>query len=164
MTKNIFVLSPGRSGSKTFIEACSHLSNYSSSHESLASKFGSDRFAYPEHHIEADNRLCWFFGELSAKYSGAEVLYIHLIRDLQQTADSFLHRLRNSNYRASIMSAFSHGILMKPGDWTPEEEALVARFYVDTIHSNIGNFLKDKKHLVVHLQDGVLLSITFYLR
>lgn len=152
----VFVLSPGRSGSKTFIEACSHLTNYSSSHESLASKLGDERFAYPEHHIEADNRLCWFFGELSTKYSGSDVLYIHLIRDLQQTADSFLHRLRNSAYRASIMNAFSHGILMKPGDWTPDEEAQVARFYVDTIHSNIKDFLKDKNHLVVHLQDGGL--------
>jgi hypothetical protein len=52
------------------------------------------------------------------------------------------------------MSAFSHGILMKPGDWSKDEEALVARFYVDTIHANIATFLKDKKHLVVHLQDG----------
>lgn len=152
--QNIFVLSPGRSGSKSFVEASSHLTNYSAAHESRAALLGAERFNFPSAHIEADNRLCWFFGELSAKYSGEGVLYIHLIRDLQQTADSFLHRLRNSTYRASIMNAFSHGILMKPGDWSPDEEALVARFYVDTIHANIRDFLKDKKYLVVHLQDG----------
>lgn len=152
--KNIFVLSPGRSGSKSIVEATSHLTNYTSAHESRAARLGIERFNYPDYHIEADNRLCWFFGEMSQRFSGDDVLYIHLKRDLQDTADSFLHRLRNSNYRASIMNAFSHGILMKPGDWTPDEEAEVAKFYVDTIHSNISDFVKSKNHLVVHLQDG----------
>lgn len=161
--KNVFVLSPGRSGSKSFVAASAHLTNYTAAHESLSAKLGAERFAYPVQHIEADNRLCWFFGDLAAKFSGEEILYIHLIRDYQETADSFLHRLRNSNYRASIMNAFAHGILMKPGDWTPEQESLVARFYVDTIHSNIKDFLKDKKHLTVHLQDGGLSFDNFLL-
>jgi hypothetical protein len=152
--KNVFVLSPGRSGSKSFVEATAHLTNYTSAHESLAARLGDQRFKYPDFHIEADNRLCWFFGEMSSRFSGEDVLYIHLKRNLQDTADSFLHRLRNSNYRASIMNAFSHGILMKPGDWSPDEEADVAKFYVDTIHSNISDFLKDKNHMVVQLQDG----------
>ena len=152
--KNIFVLSPGRSGSQSIVEATSHLTNYTSAHESRASCLGDERFNYPEFHIEADNRLCWFFGAMSTRFSGEDVLYIHLKRDLQDTADSFLHRLRNSNYRASIMTAFSHGILMKPRDWTPDEEAEVAKFYVETVHSNISDFLKSKNHLVVHLQDG----------
>jgi hypothetical protein len=52
------------------------------------------------------------------------------------------------------MNAFSHGILMKPGDWSPDEEADVAKFYVETIHSNISDFLKDKNQMVVQLQDG----------
>jgi hypothetical protein len=43
---------------------------------------------------------------------------------------------------------------MKPGDWTPDEEADVAKFYVETIHSNISNFVRDKNHLLVNLQDG----------
>jgi hypothetical protein len=91
---------------------------------------------------------------MSQRFSSEDVLYVHLKRDLQDTADSFLHRLRNSNYRASIMNAFAHGILMKPGDWTPDEEAELAKFYVETIHSNIADFVKSKNHLVVHLQDG----------
>jgi hypothetical protein len=52
------------------------------------------------------------------------------------------------------MNAFAHGIVMKPGDWTPDEETDVAKFYVETIHSNISNFVRDKNHLLVNLQDG----------
>ena len=37
---HIFVLSPGRSGSKTFAEACKHLINYTSAHESRGGKIG----------------------------------------------------------------------------------------------------------------------------
>jgi hypothetical protein len=151
--KNVFVLSPGRSGSKSFVEATSHLSNYSSAHESRAALLGDERFNYPKFHIEADNRLCWFLGEMSKRYSGDEVLYVHLKRDLELTIDSFLHRLRNSNYRSSIINAFAHGILMKPKDWSPAEEEDVVKFYVETIHSNISEFVKSKNHLVVHLQD-----------
>jgi hypothetical protein len=91
---------------------------------------------------------------MSKRFTGEDVLYIHLKRDFADTVDSFLHRLRNSNYRSSIMNAFSHGILMKPKDWNQEEEANVAKFYVETIHSNISNFLSNKNHLIVHLQDG----------
>jgi hypothetical protein len=152
--KNVFVLSPGRSGSKTFIEAASHLSNYSSAHESLSSKIGEARFAYPINHIEADNRLTWFMGDLAQRYSGDGVLYVHLIRDLKDTADSFHHRLKNSNYRSSIMNAFAYGILMKPGEWSDEEELPLARFYVETVHKNISTFIADKEHCVVHLEDG----------
>lgn len=152
--KNIFVLSPGRSGSKSFIEASAHLTNYTAAHESRAARLGDERFNYPEFHIEADNRLCWFYGEMSRRFSGEDVLYIHLKRNLHDTVESFLHRLRNSNYRSSIMTAFSHGILMKPKDWKEEEEEDLAKFYVETVHANINDFLKNKNHMVVHLQDG----------
>jgi len=151
--KNVFVLSPGRSGSKTFVEACNHLTNYSSAHESLSSKMGDERFAYPDRHIEADNRLTWFTGELARRFS-EDVLYIHLIRDFDATVDSFHHRLVNSAYRSSIMSAFGHGILMKPGDWPKEQERDLAKFYVETVHSNIKYFLSNRLHHVVHLEDG----------
>lgn len=43
---------------------------------------------------------------------------------------------------------------MKPKDWKQEEEPKLAQFYVETIHSNISDFLSNKKHLTVHLQDG----------
>ena len=151
--KNVFVLSPGRSGSKTFIEASSHLSNYTAAHESLASQLGDQRFAYPAHHIEADNRLTWFTGQLADRFPD-DVLYVHLIRDFDATVDSFHHRLQNSTYRASIMSAFAHGIVMKPGDWREDQQRDLAAFYVKTVKSNIDLFLKDRPHHIVHLEDG----------
>ncbi len=151
--KNIFVLSPGRSGSKTFIEASSHLTNYSAAHESLGAHLGDKRFAYPSDHIEADNRLIWFTGELAKRFSD-DVLYINLIRDFDATVDSFYHRLQNSSYRASIMNAFAYGILMKPGDWRADQERELAAFYVQTVQSNIELFLKDRVHHTVHLEDG----------
>jgi hypothetical protein len=153
MFNQVFVLSPGRSGSKTFVEACSHLTNYSSAHESLSSKLGDDRFSYPDRHIEADNRLTWFTGQLATRFPD-DVLYIHLIRDFDATVESFHHRLRNSAYRSSIMSAFGHGILMKPGDWAQDQERDLAQFYVETVHSNIKYFLNNRLHHVVNLEDG----------
>lgn len=149
---NVFVLSPGRSGSKTFVEASSHLRNYTSSHESLASQLCDQRFAYPAHHIEADNRLTWFTGELATRFP-EDVLYINLIRDFDATVNSFQHRLQNSAYRASIMNAFAHGIVMKPGDWREDQQRDLATFYVETVKSNIEFFLKDRPHHVVHLED-----------
>lgn len=152
--ENIFVLSPGRSGSKTFIEACLHITNYSAAHESRAALLGENRFAYPASHIEADNRLTWFLGPLGERFTQPNVLYINLIRDTDKTVDSFLHRLRNSHYRASIISAFAHGIVMKPGDWTPEEEIDVAKLYVKTVQSNIEQFISTRNSLTVKLEDG----------
>lgn len=151
--ENVFVLSPGRSGSKTFVEACKELTNYSAAHESRASFLGDERFDYPKNHIEADNRLTWFPGEMERRFSSEEVLYINLQRDFDQTVDSFLHRFRNSNYRSSIMQAFAHGIVMKPKDWREDEELEVAKFYVRTVQSNISAFLKDKNSLDVFLGD-----------
>ncbi len=151
---NVFVLSPGRSGSKSFVEACKHLSNYSSAHESRGGKLSEERFAYPQFHIEADNRLCWFLGPLSERFKEREVLYVHLKRGFEATVDSFLHRLHNSAYRSSIIDAFAHGVLMKPGDWTPEEEVEVVRLYVSTIHSNIELFLATRNSITVELEDG----------
>ena len=52
------------------------------------------------------------------------------------------------------MSAFAHGILMKPGDWREDQERDLAAFYVQTVKSNIDFFLKDRNHHVVHLEDG----------
>jgi hypothetical protein len=151
---HIFVLSPGRSGSKTFAEACKYLTNYTAAHESRGGKIGEERFNFPTSHIEADNRLTWFLGSMAERFDDKNVLYVHLSRDFNQTVDSFVHRLRNSDYRSSIIRAFAHGILMKPGDWTPEEEVELCRLYVQTIHSNINEFVKNRQHQLVQLGDS----------
>jgi hypothetical protein len=82
---NIFILSTGRCGSTTFIEACKHISNYSSAYESRIGCLGPDRLAYPDNHIEADNRISWFLGRLD-KVFGRDACYIHLMRDVTETA------------------------------------------------------------------------------
>ena len=56
---NIFVLCTGRCGSMTFTKACGHIDNFSSAHESRCGRLGNERLAYPENHIEVDNRLSW---------------------------------------------------------------------------------------------------------
>jgi hypothetical protein len=64
----VFVLCTGRSGSLTYIRACSHITNYTAGHETGSRKLGDDRFSYPDNHIEADNRLSWFPGTLEELY------------------------------------------------------------------------------------------------
>ncbi|MEJ1383421.1 MAG: hypothetical protein RPV21_03475, partial [Candidatus Sedimenticola sp. (ex Thyasira tokunagai)] len=65
---NIFILNTGRCGSTTFIEACRHITNYSAAHESRIQLIGDRRLAYPQNHIEADNRLSWLLGRLEHTY------------------------------------------------------------------------------------------------
>ncbi len=136
---NIFILNTGRCGSTTFIQACQHIDNYSASHESLATQTGQQRLAYPESHIEADNRLSWFLGRLDKVY-GDDAFYVHLHRDRQQTIESFSKR---ANF--GIMKAYKEGILLAADQQTPEQ---IAEDYIETIESNIEFFLKDKTHIM----------------
>jgi hypothetical protein len=142
---NIFVLSTGRCGSTSFERACSAITNYSCGHETLTHALGSARLAYPERHIESDNRLSWFLGRLDAAY-GDSAFYVHLTRDREQVAASYAKRL----WPGSIMLAYARGILLRRRD-KPEHTVApplrsleVARDYVDTVNSNIRLFLRDK--------------------
>lgn len=151
---NVFVLSTGRAGSKTFALACQNLTNFTSAHESQAAQVGPRRFAYPDNHIEVDNRLTWHLGLLGQHYAQKDVLYVHLKRDAEKTTDSFLHRWENSTYKASIIHAFAHGIVMNGHDWTKDQRGEVCRHYVDTVTANIEDFIQDRPHMTVHLEDG----------
>jgi len=135
---NIFILNTGRCGSTTFIRACQNICNYSSAHESCSTYIGKQRLNYPDNHIEADNRLSWFLGRLDKKY-GDDAFYVHLTRDLEQTAESFSKR---ADY--GIMSAYKQGILL--GGQKEQVSYDVAVDYIDTIDTNIELFLKDKKN------------------
>ena len=135
---NIFILNTGRCGSTTFIKACQHISNYSSAHESCSTFIGKQRMNYPENHIEADNRLSWFLGRLDKKY-GDDAFYVHLTRDLKQTAESFSKR---EDY--GIMNAYKQGVLL--GGHKEQTPYDIAVDYIDTIETNIELFLKDKKN------------------
>jgi hypothetical protein len=134
---NVFVLNTGRCGSTTFTKACSHITNFSSTHESRCSLLGKDRFAYPANHIEVDNRLTWHLGRLD-RHFGDNAIYVHLKRNREETATSFVRR-----YSFGIMHAYRKYILeiRSPSDAPPMSVALD---YCDTADANIELFLKDK--------------------
>ncbi len=148
----VFVLSTGRCGSTTFIRACDHLTNYTSGHETRAARAGEKRFDYPERHIESDNRLSWMLGDLGRRFDPKQTLYVHLTRDREEVARSFLKRFDNPS-RAGIITAFSHAIVMHRRDWPPRQQIDLCRFYVDVVTSNIEAFLEHQPHtLAVRLE------------
>lgn len=149
---NVFILCTGRSGSTTFMRACKHLTNFTSGHESLSGKIGSERLNYPDWHIESDNRLSWFLGLLDKKYGDKDVFYIHLRRSKEKTVESYNGRW---HVKGSIVKAFTNGILMTPLNKTNEEKRLqICNDYYDTVNANIELFLKDKTNkLTVTLEN-----------
>lgn len=151
---NVFVLGTGRCGSVTFSRACGHLSNYSCGHETLAKYSGPSRFAYPGRHIEVDNRLSWFLGQLAARFEGKEVFYVHLRRDPTAVARSYLRRWDSDpTFRASIIRAFGHGLLKHTDDWLGEERMEVCRMYVNTVTSNVDDFLRGRPSMTMWLEE-----------
>lgn len=136
--RNIFVLSTGRSGSEAFIKACEHLENYSAGHETLSSKLGDARFAYPDFHIESDNRLSWLLGRLDAKF-GDSAFYVHLKRNPKATAISFSKR-----HKGGILSAYQGmGIIMGCNE---KDQTVIAEDYIHTVNTNIEFFLRNKNN------------------
>lgn len=144
---NVFVLSTGRCGSTTFARACGHIDNYSAAHESRISCV-QDRVHYPDDHIEVDNHLAWFLGRLDERY-GDDAFYVHLKRDLEETAQSRRHR-EARKVDPGLMWAYGQRLI-----WENEEADLidVCRHYCRTVNSNIRLFLKDKsKTMTVRLE------------
>ncbi len=143
---NIFVLNTGRCGSKTFIEASKHITNYSCAHESRSGMLHHERLKYPENHIEADNRLSWFLGRLDEKY-GDHAFYVHLKRNDADTARSFSKR-----YSHGIINAYRKTILMNI--FKDSDPMSICLDYCDTVNSNIEHFLKNKsKKLTIALEN-----------
>lgn len=134
---NVFILNSGRCGSTTFIRACQHISNYTARHESRSRCTGLQRLDYPDNHIEADNRLSWILGRLDRKY-GNNAFYVHLSRNFEDTAESFLRRMEYG-----IMRAYREGILLGGADQSAQD---IAFDYLLTVQSNIELFLNNKVH------------------
>jgi hypothetical protein len=135
---NVFVLNTGRSGSKTFARACSHITNFTSAHESRSGLLGEAHFDYPDRHIESDNRLAWLLGRLDRRF-GDRAFYVHLTREVGPVATSWARRAHTG-----IMNAYRYAIL-----WHCPKSATaydVAADYCDTVDANIRLFLKDKTH------------------
>jgi hypothetical protein len=136
---NIFVLCTGRCGSVTFVEACKHMTNYTAGHETRYRMLGDDRVAYPDNHIEADNRLSWCLGRLDQRY-GDNARYVHLTRDAEHVVRSFAARVGGT----TILNAYRREMINRP-----EADVLdVSRDYVRTVTENIRAFLKDKTHVM----------------
>jgi len=140
---NIFILSSGRTASTTFTKACSYISNYSSAHESRVGCSSSCRVDFPENHIEIDNRLTWFLSQLNCKYQD-DAYYVHLIRDKEAIAKSYLERW---HLNESIVKAYGHGVLMKPNIHVKDRFSICLD-YVDYVEDTITNFLRDKSKVM----------------
>lgn len=135
----IFVLSTGRSGTTTFARACSHITNYTSGHETKASQWRK-RLAFPDQHIEVDHRLAHFLGTLDKRY-GDEPIYVHLRRDPEQTAASWSVR----KHRAGQMRTWPPAVVYMGDGWPSDLTHLqAARIMVQTMIDNIELFLRDK--------------------
>jgi len=133
---NVFILNSGRCGSTTFIQACRHITNYSAGHETRLRLVGTARLAFPENHIEADNRLSWLLGRLDKTY-GDSARYVHLSRERDATAASFAQRAD-----FGIMKAYREGLLL---DGEAGQTCLdLAYDYLDTVEANIDLFLRNK--------------------
>ena len=151
---NIFILNTGRCGSTTFIKACEHLTNYTAAHESLSGFTGEQRLAYPDNHIEADNRLSWFLGRLDSKYADS-AFYVHLSRDLNLTAASFARRMD-----FGIIKAYKQGILLGADQELSAEE--IALDYIQTVDANIRHFLKNKTNKMNFSLDSAKLDFKLF--
>jgi hypothetical protein len=144
----VFILCTGRCGSKTFINACKYIDNFSSAHETkghaaISEMFGDERFNYPDNHIEADNRLSWFLGDLDKRFK-KDTFYVHLIRNRQETVNSYNHRW---GHVSSIIKAFAINIIRIPVDKLDETQKInVCELYYDTVNNNIEHFLKNKEN------------------
>jgi len=97
---------------------------------------GPSRLAYPDDHIEVDNRLAWLLGRLDVEY-GTEAAYVHLRRDPDAAAMSHAARIE-----FGIMAAYREAIIWRvPATVEPIE---IARDYLLTVGRNIELFLRDK--------------------
>jgi hypothetical protein len=137
---NVFILNSGRCGSTTFIRACAHIKNFSAGHETRVHRIGPARLAYPDNHIEADNRLSWRLGSLDAVY-GDRAWYVHLGRVREDVAGSFAKRAG-----FGIMQAWREGVLL--GGESGQSDLDTAFDYLDAVTANIEHYLRDKSHVM----------------
>lgn len=147
----VFVLTTGRSGSQTFAAACRHIGNYTCGHESRAHYTDERRFDYPDGHIEVDNRLAWFLGEL-ANLPAESTFFVHLVRDEEKVARSYLRRSQSKQLRSNLLDAFAHGILIRRKELSDKAMLRCARLMVRTINCNIAAFLRTRRSVVVPLE------------
>lgn len=142
---NVFVLTTGRTGSTTLSKACSHISNFTSGHETLCKEIADKRLDYPLNHIEIDNRLSFYLGSLDKKY-GDNAFYVHLNRLENKVSTSFNKRWFGD---CSIIRAFAESIkFLSIDSLSNEEKNIICKEYVKITNDNIDFFLKDKSNVL----------------
>jgi len=142
----VFVLCTGRCGSTTFARAAAHATNFTAKHESRTYKLGGQRLAYPDNHIEVDNRLAWWTGKLDAAFGDAPY-FVHLTRDKAEVTKSYVAR---KGY--GLIKAYREAILCNIVLRAPDTDmGLIAADMIDTITANIDYFLRDKSK-VMHMK------------
>ena len=141
----VFVLNTGRCGSYTLYKACGHIDNYTCGHESNWGQV-NNRPIYRNNHIEIDNRLVWYLGRLDKLYDKNATIYIHLKRNVKDTANSLAKR---TDY--GIIKAYTEGIATMEEGTDPYHAAMD---YILTVRHNIDYFLKDKPNkLTINLEN-----------
>lgn len=127
----------------------SHSTNFTAGHETRTHMIGQARFDYPSWHIEADNRLAWLLGRLDRRF-GQKAFYIHLLRNPDAVAASFVQRADKG-----IMLAYRSEILMRAQKLSKETPMLdFAHDYISTVTENIEFFLRDKPgKLTLNIED-----------
>lgn len=138
----VFVLTTGRTASKTFASACKYLDGMTAGHETNTRKI-SGRLDYPDNHVEVDNRLVWFLGGLDRRYGDSSTFYVHLTRNPDKVVESYLLRW---HMKVSIVRAFYHGLLMTPKKPDMHTARQSCRLFVETVDDNIYYFLKNRKN------------------
>lgn len=137
---NVFILSSGRCGSKTFAQACKHITNYTAGHETRVCKLGAERIIYQPNHIESDCRLAYFLGRLDEAY-GQNAFYVHLHRDRKGCIASWKKRLGPR----CIVDAHAVGVLMRYRFRKIYDRAEpYINDYIESVDENIRCFLRDK--------------------
>lgn len=168
----------------TFARACEHITNYTCGHESRVTKLGGSRFDYPEDHIEIDNRLAWFLGDLEERF-GPTPYYVHLVRDKNAVAKSYEQRMHRSprtlvdlwyprtsvrrvlralrgEDKRSMSAGFLHSVLCMTGG-EPSLRLRACEFLADTINKNIAQFLRDKPRVMtVHIERATTEYLQFW--
>lgn len=161
---NVFVLCTGRCGSTAFAKACGHITNFTADHESKErrGKIGPVRWEFPDNHIEVDFRLAWTLGRLDVLW-GKKAFYVHLTRDAEAVAKSFVRLAQIERGSDKIVRRFDlpehlnrpasplwsymhvHSVKLAPID-------IVAREMVESVNADITAFLKDKEHIHVRME------------
>jgi hypothetical protein len=145
----VFVLTTGRSGSTTFTQACAHATNFTAGHEAFARRTLPRRLDYPDQHIEVDNRLFFYLGLLDERF-GADAFYVHLTRDPERVASSYVQRWMGPT---SLSRGWARMVMKRRG--VPDDDRLpIARDAIDAVNAGIRLFLKDKpQQMTIRLED-----------